>query len=65
MDPTTGKIVDLDLIPESKRKNYIRIMRDLTVKELADMQIRLYAPCGCGSGKKFKFCCYKETGGYP
>lgn len=20
----------------------------------------LYSPCKCGSGKKFKFCCYKK-----
>jgi hypothetical protein len=20
-------------------------------------QLKLYEPCGCGSGKKFKFCC--------
>jgi len=44
-------------MPESEKKGYVEVKRDLTAKENADMQIRLYAPCGCGSGKKFKFCC--------
>ena len=35
------------------------IARSLTVKEEFERQIRKYAPCGCGSGKKFKFCCYR------
>lgn len=24
------------------------------------MQSRLYDPCPCGKGQKFKFCCYKD-----
>ena len=43
-------------LPEKEKKQYVEVRRDLTVKERANMQIRLYAPCGCGSGKKFKFC---------
>jgi uncharacterized protein YchJ len=39
------------------------VQRYLRVKEKAEMQIRLYSPCVCGSGKKFKFCCY--TGPKP
>jgi hypothetical protein len=31
--------------------------RKLTPKERFDYQVKLYAPCECGSGKKFKFCC--------
>jgi uncharacterized protein YchJ len=27
------------------------------VKLKADRQLKLYSPCSCGSGKKFKFCC--------
>jgi len=47
-------------LPEQEKKQYVQVKRDLTMKERADMQIRLYAPCGCGSGKKFKFCCHKK-----
>lgn len=36
------------------------IKRDLTVAEKSKMQIGLYSPCGCGSGKKFKFCCHTK-----
>lgn len=43
--------------PDDERKFYREIKRELTPKEISDMQIKLYSPCGCGSGKKFKFCC--------
>ena len=33
----------------------------LTKLEEANAQIRLYSPCVCGSGKKFKFCCHKKS----
>ena len=56
MDSGTGKLFDAD--PEiAKRLGLVPVRRDLTEKERAEMQIALYAPCGCGSGKKFKFCC--------
>lgn len=48
-------------LPEQEKKSYVEVKRDLSGKEKADMQIRLYAPCGCGSGKKFKFCCHKKS----
>lgn len=50
---------EFNAMPEKQRSQYVEVKRDLTVKEKADNQIRLYAPCGCGSGKKFKFCCKK------
>lgn len=31
--------------------------RDTRTKEHCDQQLKLYAACSCGSGKKFKFCC--------
>ena len=40
----------------------VAVKRDLTAKEIADHKIRLYAPCGCNSGVKFKFCCWKKGG---
>ena len=44
-------------VEEARERGLVPVVRDLTVKEQADMQIRLYSPCACGSGKKFKFCC--------
>jgi uncharacterized protein YchJ len=46
--------------PEEAKK-YVEVKRDLTQLETANMQIKLYAPCVCGSGKKFKFCCHKPA----
>lgn len=63
MHTETGMLVApqmFDAMPEQEKKQYVEVKRDLTVKEKADMRIRLYAPCGCGSGKKFKFCCHKK-----
>ncbi len=62
MDTRTGMIVDEELmkaLPTAQQKHFIPVERDLSLKERLDWQIRLYAPCGCGSGKKFKFCCKK------
>ena len=63
MNVETGKIVDaseiLEMIPEEKAK-YREVLRDLTALEEAQRQIQMYSPCGCGSGKKFKFCCYQK-----
>jgi uncharacterized protein YchJ len=62
MNTETGRIVtekELQRMSAFERAKYIPVTRDLSAKERADMQIRKYAPCGCGSGKKFKFCCYK------
>jgi uncharacterized protein YchJ len=55
MNTDTGEIRELTDRPATG--NWIPVKRDLTAKEKADLQIRLYSPCGCGSGKKFKFCC--------
>jgi uncharacterized protein YchJ len=63
MNTSTGELVSGDILksfsPE-KQNQFVPVKRDLTVKEAADMRIRLYAPCACGSGKKFKFCCHKK-----
>lgn len=60
MDPNSGRLMMLDE-QEARSRGHVPVKRDLTLKEKADMQIRLYSPCGCGSGKKFKFCHYKLT----
>lgn len=41
------------------------VRRDLTAKELFDRHMEPYPLCGCGSGKKFKFCCFKGTNNAP
>ena len=61
MDPNSGKLQMIQDAEIARLQGLTPVTRDLTVKEKADMQIRLYSPCGCGSGKKFMFCCY--TGG--
>ena len=58
MNPHTGEIREFDNDQAAKQAGFIPIRRDLTAKEKANWQIKLYAPCGCGSGIKFKFCCH-------
>lgn len=36
------------------------IKRPLTKREHHKKRIEMYDPCGCGSEKKFKFCCHKK-----
>jgi hypothetical protein len=38
-------------------KGDIPVIRDSRVKLKADKQLKLYALCPCGSGKKNKWCC--------
>lgn len=62
MDTRTGKLVSQDEfggLGATERKHFIPVIRDLSIKEESDKQIRLYAPWACNSGKKFKFCCKK------
>lgn len=62
MNTETGQLIpakELNRLPPSERAKYIEVKRDLTVHEHGRMQIALYSPCGCGGGKKFKFCCKK------
>ena len=63
MNTETGKIVPLkvfDDMPPAEQARHVRVRRDLTAKEKYDAQIKLYSPCACGSGKKFKFCCWTK-----
>ena len=57
MDPNSGRLQVIQDAEEARSRGLVPVMRDLTEKEKAEMQIRLYSPCACGSGKKFKFCC--------
>ena len=56
MDPNSGRLQMMNEA-EARSRGLVPVRRDLTAKEWAEMQIRLYSPCACGSGKKFKFCC--------
>jgi uncharacterized protein YchJ len=61
MDTSNGQLVPWETVatmPPEKRGNYVEVQRDLTKLEEATKQIKMYSPCGCGSGKKFKFCCH-------
>ncbi len=57
MDPRTGKLHLVDDETDARQRGLMPVRRELTHKEKMEMQIRLYAPCACGSGRKFKFCC--------
>lgn len=64
MNTYTGELKSLsevEVLPKEERSKYVEIQRDLTTKEIYTKQIKLYSPCGCNSGKKFKFCCYKKN----
>ena len=63
-DMFTGEIVsaeEFSKLPTERKARFLEFKRDLTAKEAADMQIRKYSPCMCGSGKKFKFCCWRKA----
>ena len=55
MEPTTqqqlNNVILNDVIPDTILK------RDTRIIDHYKEQMKLYAPCECGSGKKFKFCC--------
>lgn len=57
MNTDTGEILPYEEIPAELAHKFVPINRSLSMKEKMKMQIALYSPCGCGSGKKFKFCC--------
>lgn len=62
MNISTGEIVPFNQVqqmPPEQQTDFVEVKRDLTKLEEAQHQIALYSPCGCGSGKKFKFCCHR------
>jgi uncharacterized protein YchJ len=52
---------DVEKLPAKERAQFVEVKRDLRKMEISNRQILLYAPCGCGSGKKFKFCCHRKV----
>ena len=57
MDTRTGMILPKEHVPDGQKQHFVEVQRDLTLLEEMQSQIKLYSPCACGSGKKFKFCC--------
>jgi uncharacterized protein YchJ len=63
MNVTNGAVLpftEVENLPESEKAKYVPVVRDLTEIEKLNQQIKLYSLCGCGSGKKFKFCCFQK-----
>jgi uncharacterized protein YchJ len=63
MEIHTGKIVSMEEVKRlqvEEQANYITVERNMSEVEKLSMQIELYSPCACGSGRKFKFCCHKK-----
>jgi len=58
MDPGTGKIYQVTDEQAARKRGLIPVGRSLTTYERATEKIGRNSPCGCGSGKKFKKCCY-------
>jgi uncharacterized protein YchJ len=67
MDIRTGKLLTVEGFQRyvaqkpDEAIHFINVVRDTTKIERAAMQIALYSPCVCGSGKKFRFCCYRPV----
>ena len=63
MNTETGQILEqyaVDELDESEKSKYVPVIRDLSTIERYNKQIKMYSPCGCNSGKKFKFCCFRK-----
>lgn len=63
MDPNSGRLYPVTDEEDARRRGLVPVRRDLTEVEKGQMQIKLYSPCGCGSGEKFKFCCHRNRRG--
>jgi uncharacterized protein YecA (UPF0149 family) len=66
MDRTTGKIFpDYDSIisqmSEEQRAKIMRMFIPPTEQQLGRGKVGRNDPCPCGSGKKFKKCCYLDN----
>lgn len=59
MDPGDGRLYPVFDEADAKRRGLVPVRRELTAIEHRDQQIKLYSPCACDSGEKFKFCCYR------
>jgi hypothetical protein len=62
--PDPKRVIPVANEEEARALGLVPVRRKLTPIERSKMQIALYAPCACGSGRKFKFCCYTGDGKY-
>lgn len=63
MDTRTGQIVPqglVDTLPDEVKKHFKPVAQSVMVNRKR-MRIRLNEKCGCGSGRKFKNCCYSAN----
>ena len=61
MDTRTGElrsIVEVEAMAEADRKYFQQIKTELTPVQRRTMKIGRNELCPCGSGKKFKRCCF-------
>lgn len=62
---SSGRIYELPVDREEMRTRWLKhlspINRQLTDAERASGRIGFNAPCVCGSGRKFKRCCYGKS----
>lgn len=56
-----GNICPITDPQDAITRKLIEIKRPLTPREVKLQKIGRNAPCGCGSGVKFKKCCYGKT----
>lgn len=61
MHTPTGTLAPMEelreMFPESDDSHF-RPVRTMTKRQDLAGKVEPYEPCTCGSGKKFKFCCY-------
>ncbi len=60
MDPNTGRLHTVEDELEAHRRKLIYVRRELTPEEQRRQKVGRNAPCVCGSGVKFKLCCYRS-----
>jgi hypothetical protein len=65
MDIRTGEIIGIEEVKSlndlAGRNVTIPIKTELTAKQLRLKKIGKNDPCGCGSKKKFKYCCFENS----
>jgi hypothetical protein len=57
INPRTRQVMEVH--PSMLRLGLVAIIRDTSNVDRVREQLALYAPCECGSGVKYKWCCKK------
>jgi len=60
MDPGTGKLYRVTDEQAARKRGLVPVVRELTPYERQTEKIGRNSPCACGSGIKFKKCCYAK-----